>query len=268
MTGLTIGCDPELFAFDQSAKSFVSCHPYLTGTKKEPTKVALGAIQLDGTSAEINIKPASTRVEFIRHISSVLHDTQKLLPSSFALTAVPSVTYPQKYYDELPSFTKESGCDPDYNAYTGDRNSHLIPDNTAFGGGHIHIGWEAYTKQAPALQELQAREMIKQMDAVVGLASLQWDKFQERRFAHGAAGNYRRKPYGVEYRSLSNAWLANIGLMEKVYDLTHLAASKYLEGKIVQNEFTSIEFDKIITFSDHEEAEKVHKDVMEYLNAA
>jgi hypothetical protein len=48
---------------------------------------------------------------------------------------------------------------------------------------------------------------------------------------YGAAGAFRPKPYGVEYRVLSNAWLQSEELMAWVYRTTTKAITDLFEGK-------------------------------------
>ena len=41
-----------------------------------------------------------------------------------------------------------------------------------------------------------------------------------RRELYGAPGSFRPKPYGMEYRPLSNAWLKNWDSVNTVYSIT------------------------------------------------
>ena len=56
------------------------------------------------------------------------------------------------------------------------------------------------------------RIMVKSMDVLLGAGSCFYDKDRKRRQLYGKAGAFRPKAYGVEYRSLSNAWLSDIYL--------------------------------------------------------
>jgi hypothetical protein len=48
---------------------------------------------------------------------------------------------------------------------------------------------------------------------------------------YGAAGAFRPKPYGVEYRVLSNAWLTTEDRMRFVFDQTVAAVNDLIAGK-------------------------------------
>lgn len=66
--------------------------------------------------------------------------------------------------------------------------------------GHVHVGYEKPT------QKLNER-IIKFMDLYLGVPSVIVDSAsKDRRLLYGKAGCFRSKPYGVEYRSLSNFW--------------------------------------------------------------
>jgi hypothetical protein len=73
--------------------------------------------------------------------------------------------------------------------------------------------------------------LVKQLDAYLGIPSLEWDKDTLRRRLYGKAGAFRPKPYGVEYRTLSNAWLKNEMLVRYVYRQTMRAIEDLMAGK-------------------------------------
>jgi hypothetical protein len=72
----------------------------------------------------------------------------------------------------------------------------------------------------------------KQLDFYLGLSSLIYDKDTKRRTMYGAQGAFRPKPYGVEYRVLSNAWLQSEELVAWVYRTTIKAINDLFEGKV------------------------------------
>jgi len=54
-------------------------------------------------------------------------------------------------------------------------------------------------------------------DYLLGVWSVLHDTDMRRRELYGAAGAYRPKKYGVEYRTMSNFWLRSPQLMREVH---------------------------------------------------
>ncbi len=213
-----VGADPELFIVNAKGK-LVSAHGMVPGTKDEPFKVRNGAVQVDGLAAEFNIKPAATERAFKTNLTAVQNQLTAMLPKGHKLVAVPTAHFGKEFLAKQPKEALELGCDPDYNAYTGKVNPR--PDGAAVdfrtGAGHIHIGWCSGVD--PKLQEhYEACCFIaKELDARVGVLSLLWDDDAKRRVLYGKAGAFRPKPYGMEYRTPSNAWLNSPKLVGFVY---------------------------------------------------
>jgi len=239
MKDLTIGCDPELFL--KLSGKFRSVHDLLPGTKEDPYQVPYGAIQVDGVAAEFNIYPASNRVGFIRNIREVRESlmenlcqgmVEKGLRGPFALVAEPVAYFEQDYFDKLPFEPKLLGCQPDFNAYTGDQNDPPETDEPfRTGAGHIHIGWGSYFDPEDPEHFITCRDVTRQLDAILYPLAEKWDKDTKRRTLYGAKGSFRPKTYGVEYRPLSNAWLKDEKTVRLVYDVTLTAVARYFRGE-------------------------------------
>jgi len=58
------------------------------------------------------------------------------------------------------------------------------------------------------------------MDLYLGVPSVLMDKGELRKQLYGKAGAYRMKPYGVEYRTLSNFWIFSDTTIGWVWDNT------------------------------------------------
>ena len=216
-TNVTIGADPEFFV-SRGGKLF-SAHGLVEGTKEKPFAVECGAVQVDGMALEFNIDPAGSTEEFVTNINTVIAGMRALVPDDIEFRMQPVAEFGEKYIAEQPEQAKELGCEPDYNAYTGGVNP--TPDaNAGFrtAAGHIHIG---INRELDAMQE---RQLVLLCDLFMGLPSLVYDKDTKRRELYGRAGCYRSKPYGIEYRTLSNAWLANDELKAQVYSQAVCAA--------------------------------------------
>lgn len=238
MENILIGADPELFCINPNSKSFVSVHDKLPGTKDNPYKVPFGAVQVDGTAAEFNIDPASNVEQFRNHIREVVATMGNMLPG-YTLTATPVATYDEDYFRALPEKAVELGCNPDYNAYTGKVNP--IPDARVMfrtGSGHVHIGWTSGADPFDPLHYAKCREVCVQLDYALGLNSLKWDTDNRRRELYGKAGAFRPKPYGVEYRVLSNKWVLDPALCDFVYNSTIKALSDLFDHNIFYDDFS------------------------------
>lgn len=233
-----IGCDPELFVVKDGA--FVSGHNMIPGTKDKPYKVPFGAVQVDGTALEFNIDPASSAEEFLHNVKAVQKELKKMLPKGYELVATPVARYDPKYFAEkIPEEAKKLGCDPDFNAWTGQMNevpnSRDITFRTA--AGHIHIGWteDADVKNGDHFEDCQM--MAKQLDYTLGMYSCLWDKDNTRRNLYGKAGAFRPKPYGVEYRVLSNMWLNSDALTKWVFNTAERSFQKLLSGYSFEEDY-------------------------------
>lgn len=215
-----IGCDPELFIVNAEGRPR-SAFGLIPGTKVSPFKVDKGAYQVDGMALEFNIDPAKTEDEFVENISTVMQRLREDVPSEFKFHIKPSVRFHHAILKKQPDEAKELGCEPDIDAYTLKENPR--PDsNTTLrtASGHIHIGLEEDADVTKEEHLIKYSTLVKHLDLFLGLRSLEWDTDQTRRRLYGNPGAMRLKPYGVEYRVLSNQWLDKEELVRFVYRQT------------------------------------------------
>lgn len=236
-----IGADPEVFMKKVGAKlgggKLVSAYGAIPGDKEHPHVVKNGAVQVDGMALEFNIDPALDEEHFVTNINSVMGTLRRMIPEGHVLQPVPTANFGARYMAQQPKEAVEMGCDPDYNAWDGGRPNHK-PDEAAdfrTGAGHIHIGW---TEDVDPLHPEHMEACIilaKQLDYYLALPSMRFDKDDKRRQLYGAAGAFRPKPYGCEYRTLSNAWLKNDELKAWVYRTTIKAIDDLMDRKRAAN---------------------------------
>ncbi len=227
---IVLGADPEIFLQKNGIPH--SAHGLIPGTKKEPFKVDKGAVQIDGTATEFNIEPAMNAAEFVHNTQTVMKCLEAMIPPEYRLHIAASVRYAQDHFDMLPVEAKELGCDPDFNAYTKKANPR--PNNKTTlrtAAGHVHIGWRKRIRDVHEPAHFsKGCILVKQLDWFLGVPSLFLDPDKERRSMYGAAGAFRPKPYGCEYRVLSNFWVKSPAHMEWVYNQTLLAVKELLAG--------------------------------------
>lgn len=235
---ILVGCDPELFMFKDGKP--VSAHGVIPGTKKDPFKVDKGAVQVDGMALEFNIDPAKNEQEFVTNLRAVMKTLGEMVPGH-DLVPVPVAEFGHEYIKQQPLEATELGCEPDFNAWLdgaiNPRPNVDAPFRT--GAGHVHIGWGSdFDITDPS--HLEACIMVtKQLDYYLGIPSLLYDTDTKRRTLYGAAGAFRPKSYGVEYRVLSNAWLRSEELMAWVYRMTNKAVQDLFNGKCAEHTWGS-----------------------------
>jgi hypothetical protein len=245
---IKIGSDPELFM--RQGGRFISAYGHVQGDKEHPFPVKDGAVQVDGMALEFNIDPAETEERFVGNINSVMAQLKAMVPD-YELVAAPVAHFGAEYIAAQPYEARELGCDPDYSAYTGRQNP--VPDEDLpfrTGAGHIHLGWCEQADEASHMDDCIA--VIRQMDFYLGLPSLMYDKDTERRGMYGKAGAFRPKPYGVEYRTLSNAWLSNEMYISWVYRAAQEGMNQLTNGNALEYKYGDIQ--DIINNSDVEAA--------------
>lgn len=222
---IMVGADPEIFMFQDGRP--VSAHGAVAGTKHDPLKVKDGAVQVDGMALEFNIDPADSAEKFVGNIESVLATLRNMVPG-FDLIPQPVAEFGEEYIKQQPKEALVLGCDPDFNAWNRGKVNPRPNGNNPFrtAAGHVHIGWTNDVDPHNPQHKNAGIMLVKQLDFYLGLPSLLYDHDSKRRTMYGALGAFRPKPYGVEYRVLSNVWLSSKELMSWVYNNTVLAVNR------------------------------------------
>lgn len=250
---ILVGCDPEVFV--RQSGVFKSAHGLIRGDKKHPYKVKRGAVQVDGMALEFNIDPAATDDEFVINVQEVFN-TLKLMVPDYEVIATPVAHFDMAYIKAQPAEALELGCDPDFDAWNGQPNTKPDaerPMRTA--SGHVHIGWTNGKSVDSSAHRDEAFLVGRQMDFYLGLPSLFYDTCTERREMYGKAGCVRVKPYGVEYRTLSNAWLNSESLMRWVFNNIQSGIKGLMEGRVLEEKYGDIR--EIINNNQVDKAKKI-----------
>jgi hypothetical protein len=216
MAKFMLGADPEVFMKDAS-DAFMSAIGLIGGTKEKPRPLPIGpgfAVQEDNVALEYNIPPAASKEEFrgnINKIMSYLSDEIAQHGLKFVNVAA-TADFPVEQL--LHPHAMVFGCDPDYNAWlNGKRNPRpkATDRNLRSCGGHVHIGHKFDDR--PSLIQF-----IKYLDLYLAVPSMLQDQDDRRRLLYGKPGAFRYKPYGAEYRVLSNYWIFDNKYTDWVWD--------------------------------------------------
>jgi len=229
MEKLLLGCDPEMFLHSVDAKIAmpVSAIGLIGGSKEEPKPIdAIGhAVQEDNVAVEFCIPPASDVLQWDTSITFVMdHIKEMVKPLGLTINISASEIFPDTELDNPKA--KEFGCDPDFNAYTLEMNPKPYADNPNLrsAGGHIHFGNDLLKDYTTAVN------CIKAADLFLGIPSVLLDADTRRRELYGKAGCFRIKPYGVEYRTLSNFWLKTEATRKWAFEQAHRAFNAVVSG--------------------------------------
>jgi glutaredoxin len=225
-----IGADPEVFIFNTTSNKIVSVEgmiktPEGEGTKQHPLVVeGEFKLQEDNVLAEYNIPACSTLQEWLDAHDFMLNAINVFVPDDCSYKIQASATLDDEFLQSDQA--KEIGCESDYNVWLEEENKSLeeYPSNLRCAGGHIHLGIPEDEQDIENLQNI-----IKKMDMFLGVPSIILDDDKERRSVYGKAGAFRFKPYGLEYRTLSNFWLSSKELMTWAYNQTMLAIESDIE---------------------------------------
>jgi len=217
---MLVGIDPEVFVRHKATNSIVPVMGLLGGTKHAPRQVSMGgSVQEDNVMAEFNIEPADNFRDFNTRIDTALKDLDLILGES-GHEYDKSLTTSYRFSKDELSHPQAlvSGCDPDFNIHSNRKNQTIdlrMLDGYRMCAGHIHCGTDR-----PDRTPNTRRLLVHWMDLLVGapLSIIDPDSF--RRNYYGKAGNFRPKPYGVEYRTPSNFWLSSVELRKWVFDQT------------------------------------------------
>lgn len=231
-TDFKIGCDPEIFVYQPNV-GFRSIIGTIGGSKDCPRPMPIGdgfAVQEDNVAMEFNIPAAASKTEFITSINKARNFLSTLMNDQYGwlLSKESAAVFPDSELEN--PMAQVFGCDPDFNAWTKRKNPFPKAPNKSLrsAGGHVHVGTD--------LTDEERYRLIQAMDFYLGVPSILMDKGEERKQLYGKAGAMRIKPYGVEYRTLSNFWIFEDRYISWVYDQTERA----LDAVRVGTQFTPL----------------------------
>lgn len=227
---MRLGADPETFLQDKAGKH-ISVIGMIGADKWAPMQIPDMpegfTLQEDNVALEFGIPPAKNADEFVEYIDAVLKKGLSTLPGTM-FSKLSCTIFPEDQLKHPLALT--FGCEPDFNAWTGEENPRPNPPHPGMrsAGGHVHVETDA-----------DKRLVIQNLDLHLGVASVLLDDLgSERRVMYGKPGAFRPKPYGVEYRTLSNFWIFDPKLIRWIWNSTERALS------LLRN-FTQVEADYI-----------------------
>lgn len=242
--GLTFGCDPEYFLVekDASGNEWGVPLPYLFEEKGYPIvevdeewkhpvlhKEDTYKVHMDGIACELGVAPSTSAKEMFSNLKSAMNYLEDVAYNAgLEMSYKPTVKYDfNKWYKQssrLFSWCGIFGCDPDQDAVEEDYNSPVIDvekHGYRYGGGHLHISDDNN------LLDKYPLPMIRLLAVYVGTYTIANSPYPElekqRAFRYGQPGRYRVQHYpngvtGIEYRSPSNVWTSDEGLVEGVIE--------------------------------------------------
>lgn len=225
---ITVGADPEMFIIDKKHKDkVISSIPIIPGKKNHAWRDASWpegfGVEIDNILVEYNIPPVTNSVDFINAVNFMkgkIREIVKKVNKNYDIECVASrdVDDDQLQDEEAKLF----GCDPDFNAYTESQNEKPDGERGSLrsAGAHIHIGYNHYNTRTSLI-------LVKNLDYLLGVASVLIDPDKKRRTLYGKAGAFRLQNWGVEYRTLSSYMFSSDVLLNIVWQGVMLAITMY-----------------------------------------
>lgn len=216
---IMLGSDPELMGFDVQSGRIGSFSGRLGADKWNKKHVSEDIrIQEDNVLIEFDINPHNGFDTFSDNIQRGIAACYEAA-APLGMSIAEGVSSHEFSDAEIRSFGEGAlvfGCEPDFNALTGQRNPK--PSAAAAGlrtaGGHIHLGYDQITEVTSENQKV----IGVMCDYYLGLPALLLDSDDRRKELYGKAGACRFKKYGIEYRVLSNFWVFQPRLRQWAWD--------------------------------------------------
>jgi len=258
---MTIGSDPEIFIEDAGG-NIIPAFTFLKSkadADKSPKNELGGDMKVywDGFQAEFETTAPLCHAHLADSIRTSLKNLLSLAKKANPTARLSSRTVVQIPDAELDRASEEHvtfGCAPSMNVYEieGKReDGRVVPYR--FAGGHIHLGIGKRSQK-------EVDEIVKTLDAIVGLASVSLFANQDdpiRREYYGLPGEYRLPPHGIEYRTLSNAWMFHPVMMNLIFALTRRTVAFAVAGHRRHILATEQEIVETIRSSNVEQARKI-----------
>jgi hypothetical protein len=221
----TLGADPEMFLF--SGNTLIPAYEFLP-PKGEKISLYWDGFQAEWKYTDVTIFCQNNLVMYTRQALMRLQARAVAYDAFARLSLANVVRIPQATLDTVDPRYVELGCQPSYNAYWLKGEPVYDPRKLPyrFAGGHMHFGtWNTPGRAVEYIRPNYER-IVKTLDSILGIwavgAARALDNPIRRRY-YGLAGEYRKPKYadglGVEYRVLSNWWLAAPSTLQVTWDI-------------------------------------------------
>ena len=181
------------------------------------------ALQEDNVMLEFNIPVTHTASQLV----DVIQTARNLIMIQCDQIEIMPVWDHQEHKFEPIDLTspqaQQFACDPDLDAYSGGVQRDSPPDFGVYrtAGGHIHLGGDFNCPDFVAVLFLELAIAL-----ILGGRFVHQPESQRAKW-YGQPGIYRVKPYGIEYRTLSNHWACS------PYGLNDLAPTIFNVGEML-----------------------------------
>jgi hypothetical protein len=232
----TTGSDPEIFVVRGASESLLPAFKFLPDkatVKKGVDHDTRAYSYWDGFAAEFGVRVGSCHgylIDYLREGLLGIRNKATRFDRTAKLTLQNTMTIPEITMKDAKDEEVALGCLPSLHAY-GD-GPEIIPGSARdtllrFAGGHIHFGIEGPIVKKDGVNMVKGCDLLAGVPAVALFASFDTPA---RRFYYGRAGEYRTPPHGLEYRTLSNAWLASPVIAHLVLNLARCGLKVGKEG--------------------------------------
>ena len=208
-----LGTDPEFLIVDRAG---IPVPAHKAGIPDKKHKMTLQTDESwcfrDGYMVEINVLPNNCRQTMGHRMARALRRLQDYIaPKQLRSRSAVRINL-AKDMKNAPDDVKQFGCEPSWDAYTGETKTPPIDAMThpwRYAGGHLHFSGHDATNRSHGKPTPQLRKIVKLMDLYIGLplTCVFGDRltYQRRKF-YGQAGEFRPQSYGssqygVEYRT-------------------------------------------------------------------
>ncbi len=241
-----IGADPEIFVVDSANGEIIPSWEFLPSKENKDKTMQFiqnslgqeivaadrvgGGVYWDGWQAEFETKADTCNERHMDTIYLALRAIRKKAMEyrpTAKLTLQNVIEVPADILQSTESQYVQFGCKPSFNVY--DLKLPLLDGTritTRSSGGHLHFG---IGKQHVDTIE----DIVKLLDAIIGVACVSlfanYDN-PKRRLFYGLAGEFRLPEHGVEYRTLSNAWMAHPAIAHLVIDVARNTVAMAMSG--------------------------------------
>ena len=276
------GADPEFFIVTKKG-TVVNADRFFPAEKN---KMSIGGtlkgkplhLFFDGIQAEFNIHPHVCREWTLDDIWFLFKRVYEIIGPNYDISLQACAKVRKDILKKAHPRARIFGCDPDYNAYTGEKNEILVDPEKhplRYAGGHIHISPELGSKKSHLFlcDWKEICRSVKLLDILVGIPLVLLDRdvsSATRRFMYGAAGSFRETKWGIEYRTPSPFWMTAPEITSLVGGLVRTFFRVCVHGK--EAYFIDLVDENLvrhaIDYNDYDAALKVYKAIKRNLITA